>query len=141
VIQIYALKDPDSLLIKYIGKTQNGKYGRMSTHFNDKTNKEKYDWLMALKKENKEPIFEILCDCSEENWEELEMYHIEKALKNGAVLFNKTNGGLNKKQRKTYRIAISIDADTLAKSRKKANQTGHASVGSYLRGLLLKDVL
>ena len=141
MIQIYALKEPESLSIKYIGNTKNGKYGKVQTHFNDKSNKEKYDWLMSLKKEGKEPIFEILCDCSEDNWEEMETYHIEKAKKSGCILFNKTNGGLNKKNRLTYRIAISIDADTLAKARKKAKQSGHSSVGSFLRGLLLKEVL
>ncbi len=77
---IYALKDPASLEVRYIGKANNPK-SRYSRHINDAKNKPKCHrlcWIKGLLDNNKAPILEILEECDELIWGERENFWISK---------------------------------------------------------------
>lgn len=79
-IYIYSLKDPFSNEIKYIGKSNNPKR-RYHGHIQDvrrgfKT--KKTNWLRKLIRMNSKPILEIIEVCNSNNWEEREIYWINK---------------------------------------------------------------
>jgi len=60
---IYALRDPDTNEIRYVGATTHGK-SRMLQHLQLKTSKIERplsDWLILLRQKGKEPRFEVLC--------------------------------------------------------------------------------
>jgi len=69
--------DPDTLEIRYIGKTGNIK-NRYSSHIsNAKRLKSRLaNWIKYLAKSNKLPIIDIIEECIEESWEQREIYWI-----------------------------------------------------------------
>lgn len=76
--KIYALKHPDTLEIKYIGKTVQLLKYRLSGHISrSKRSRTAYVncWIYSLLQEGKKPIIELIEEC-EENWEEREQYWI-----------------------------------------------------------------
>jgi len=93
---IYALKCPNNKEIKYIGATSNVDR-RYSQHLKYKKNCEKSKWISSLLSENKRPFIEIIEECEYEEAKKREAFHIEKALLDGAVLYNKKAGGAIKK--------------------------------------------
>jgi len=79
-IYIYSLTDPISNDIKYIGKSNNPKV-RYYNHLYDakrdiKT--KKTNWIRKLIKSNEKPILDIIEVCNSDNWEEREIYWIDK---------------------------------------------------------------
>lgn len=79
-IYIYALKDPDSKNIRYVGKTVN-LIKRFRRHLrNGKDITHKYHsaiWIRSLLNNNKIPEISIIEEVSENNWEEREIYWIK----------------------------------------------------------------
>jgi hypothetical protein len=73
---IYCLKDPRDKQIKYIGKTVQPKYKRLSAHYRDKKPSRKKSWIDCLRKKNLKPILEIIEWCEDHNWQEKEKYWI-----------------------------------------------------------------
>lgn len=142
-VYIYALIDPNTNEIRYIGKTKY-KAQRKAYHNYDKSNKAKAEWINQLKIENKKPVFEILEECNESNWEKKEMLHISKAIKDGFKLLNISKGGLNRRERKdtehlNHRIPVNIDLEGLNKAKVNARKKGFGTVSSYVRFLILND--
>lgn len=77
---IYCLKDPTDFSLKYVGKSNNP-YKRYYGHIGDvkkgyKT--KKCNWIRKLLKNNLRPILEILEECGLDNWEQREIFWIEK---------------------------------------------------------------
>lgn len=89
---IYALKDPRTEIIRYIGKA-NDPSKRYSNHINqcrDK-NTHKRNWINNLRIEKLKPILEILEEVPIEKWKEYEKKYIKKYI--GNDLMNYTEGG------------------------------------------------
>lgn len=79
MIKIYSLNDPDTLEIKYIGKTVQKLEKRLSGHIT----KAKYNrtthcscWIYSLLLKNKRPIIQLIEECLEDVWVEREQYWI-----------------------------------------------------------------
>lgn len=92
-VNIYSLSVPDTLEIKYIGRTKNSLKKRLSGHIASAKKKvfktRKDNWLLNLLKENKKPIISLLTII--EGWEESYLYEqnlIKEYLDKGYVLYN-----------------------------------------------------
>lgn len=91
---IYALKDPNTNNVRYIGKA-NDPYVRFRHHLikcRDK-NTHKRNWINKLKDDNLKPILEILDEVPIDNWQKYEKMYIKKYLNDGCDLMNYTDGG------------------------------------------------
>lgn len=91
---IYGLYDPRKKdLIRYVGKTTMSLKKRLQGHIDESRNiksptYKKY-WIQSLLKENIRPEIKIIEECSEEIWQEREIYWISQFTK----LTNTTIGG------------------------------------------------
>ena len=93
MVFIYALIDPFTFRIRYIGKTDNLKR-RLANQLNETSNTYRCHWLQSLKSKGKKPIQAVLQEVSEsENWQEIEKKWIRIAKKYGWPLVNCTDGG------------------------------------------------
>lgn len=93
-IFIYALQNPVTEEIRYIGKTKNPKmrfHNHMNKRHNEKTHKT--NWIESLKKQNIRPIMIIIDEVSEEDWKFWERYWISQFITWGFSLVNHTSGG------------------------------------------------
>lgn len=96
VCNIYTLSDPDSGMIRYVGKTIMSLNRRLSNHLSLQSLKDKNHknyWIKKLIKEDKKPIIELLERVELVNWEESEIYWISQIKSWGFNLTNSTNGG------------------------------------------------
>ena len=79
-VKIYVLKHPDTLEVKYVGKTVRKLSKRLGNHVanakGNKHNKHLSNWILSILKENKRPIIELIEECNHSNWEEREKYWI-----------------------------------------------------------------
>jgi hypothetical protein len=95
-VNIYLMKDPDDLTIKYVGKTKETLFKRLQGHISyalrKKHLKGKHDWLRKLYYNNQLPIIELIEECEESVWREREIYWIDFYSVNNN-LFNRTSGG------------------------------------------------
>jgi group I intron endonuclease len=92
---IYTLSDPNTGLIRYIGKTNNIK-NRLRRHLNNSSLSEstkKNNWIISLLKNNQLPIIEVLEEVSSEDIDFYEMFYISLFKSWGFELLNGTNGG------------------------------------------------
>jgi len=93
---IYALSDPDSGEVKYIGQTSKTLNERMRIHLKDarsKKNNKRTAWIKSIVKRGKIPSIEIIDEVSEDSWQFWEMYWIEQFKVWGFNLKNGTAGG------------------------------------------------
>lgn len=123
---IYALKDPESLEVFYIGKTCFLKE-RLCGHVNGPASKEKAVWIENIKSKGLRPIIEVLEVCDKLNWREREVYHIEEGFRVGLPLSNKmakANGRemIGDGTRKTE--VVKIDKHVMDKVREFCKMTG-----------------
>jgi hypothetical protein len=90
-IRIYALIDPQTNEVRYVGKTKRALRIRLRAHINDnpKHNTHKFNWIKKLKSQGFEPIIIELEVCNENNWIEREKYWIRQYCN----LTNMTTGG------------------------------------------------
>jgi len=91
---IYALKDPRTNIIRYVGKA-NDPYVRYRHHLikcRDK-NTHKRNWINNLRNQNLKPILEILEEVPIDKWKEYEKMYIKKYSDEGCDLMNYTDGG------------------------------------------------
>jgi len=91
---IYALKDPRTNKIRYIGKANNPNE-RYSNHINkcrDK-NTHKRNWINNLREEKLRPVLEILEEVPIDKWIEYEKMYIKKYANEDCELLNYTEGG------------------------------------------------
>lgn len=93
-IFIYALQNPVTEEIRYIGKTKNPKmrfHNHMNKRHNEKTHKT--NWIESLKKQKIRPIMIIIDEVSEEDWKFWERFWIQQFKCWGFELVNHTSGG------------------------------------------------
>ena len=92
-VKIYVLKHPDTLEIRYVGKTVRSLSRRLGNHIanakGNKHNKHLSNWIMSILKERKRPIIELIEECDNSVWEEREKYWISQYNN----LINLTEGG------------------------------------------------
>ncbi len=95
IVYIYGLWDCRDGRLRYIGKTVNLK-ARLHRHCVD------YDrgkithsstWVKGLLNDGLEPMMEVLEECNESNWQEVERDWISKARELGLELVNMVDGG------------------------------------------------
>ena len=91
---IYTLSDPKTGLVRYIGKT---KYinKRLYQHLRDcnKSNNHKNFWIRSLLNENLMPIFDLIDEVEENEWQYWESFWICQFKSWGFKLTNSTDGG------------------------------------------------
>ena len=92
-VHIYTLKHPDTLEVRYVGKTVRSLSRRLGNHIanakGNKHNKHLSNWILNILKENKKPIIELLETCQSDIWQEREQYWISQF----PNLINLTAGG------------------------------------------------
>lgn len=92
-VKIYALKHPDTLEIRYVGKTVRSLSRRLGNHIanakGNKHNKHLSNWILKLLKDGKRPIIELIEEIPYLNWQEREKYWIKQY----DNLINLTDGG------------------------------------------------
>lgn len=79
-VKIYVLKHPDTLEIRYVGKTVAKLSKRLSNHIINakvtKHNKHLSNWILKILEEGKKPIIELIEECENSVWQEREKYWI-----------------------------------------------------------------
>lgn len=96
-IYIYGLFDPRNYSLRYIGKSNNPDL-RLKCHLSEvkhgrSGNTHKDNWIKQLLAEGLEPSIEILEECDEDNWQEIEKAWIEECREKGLYLTNIADGG------------------------------------------------
>ena len=92
-VRIYVLKHPDTLEVRYVGKTVRSLSRRLGNHIanakGNKHNKHLSNWIINILNNNKRPIIELLEECDYSVWQEREQYWISQF----PNLINLTIGG------------------------------------------------
>ena len=92
-VKIYVLKHPDTLEVRYVGKTVRSLSRRLGNHIanakGNKHNKHLSNWIINILNKNKRPIIELLEECDYSVWQEREQYWISQF----PNLINLTKGG------------------------------------------------
>lgn len=94
-VYIYGLFDPRNLELRYIGRAKNPQ-NRFYRHIHEarkSTATHKSAWIRGLLNDNLKPAIEILEECTEDNWQEIEQAWIAEAKEKGANILNETLGG------------------------------------------------
>lgn len=92
---IYALSDPRSGAIRYVGKTDNLKR-RLKSHMNNAGSTHVARWIQSLKKAGVSPVMKVLetiYDPEELYWQQCERLWIKVLSENGCNLTNLDSGG------------------------------------------------
>jgi group I intron endonuclease len=91
---IYALLDPLTREVRYIGKADNPK-ARLANHLAEanKRNNHRTRWLRSVMNHGMKPILEILDEVPQHEWPSWEAAYIEFFLEQGCKLVNGTRGG------------------------------------------------
>lgn len=89
---IYALRDPRTDDIRYIGKSLNPRE-RFVQHLRSRRNSDCARWIQSLRCEGLEPTLEILEQTTEADWQARERFRVADALANGCDLTNADGGG------------------------------------------------
>ena len=90
---IYALCDPDTSIVRYIGKSDNPQK-RYPRHLKDQKSTHKVNWINKLKSQNKKPVLKFIEKIKKPFWEETEkkwIAHYRHIY--GNKLTNTTEGG------------------------------------------------
>ena len=94
---IYVLKDPDTLEVRYVGKTAQTLICRLGGHISEAKRRgnetHKLCWINNVLNRNKLPIAEQIDECSWEDSANLEIFYIAKYKEQGCKLVNETIGG------------------------------------------------
>ena len=92
-VHIYTLKHPDTLEVRYVGKTVRSLSRRLGNHIANAKGNKHYkhlsNWILNILKENKKSIIELLETCQSDIWQEREQYWISQF----PNLINLTAGG------------------------------------------------
>ncbi|MCA9747894.1 MAG: GIY-YIG nuclease family protein [Romboutsia sp.] len=97
MICIYVLKHPETKEVKYVGKTKQKLYARLSAHkrYAKTTNKPTHttNWINKLLQNNLNPIIECIEEVYENNWQEREKFWINHYRNQNIKLTNTQDGG------------------------------------------------
>ena len=81
-VRIYVLKHPDTLEVRYVGKTVRSLSRRLGNHIanakGNKHNRHLSNWILKILSDNKRPIIELLEECEHSIWQEREKYWISQ---------------------------------------------------------------
>ena len=141
-IKIYKLIDPNSLEIRYVGKTTQPLGIRLSRHLDKskrskkKTHKE--NWICSLISNNQKPIIELIEIVSEINWQEKERFWISQFNN----LTNLTEGGEGTHgyiYSESERLDKSILMNTLIKQGKIEYKERAKKISASSKGKKLKE--
>lgn len=92
-VKIYVLKHPDTLEIRYVGKTIRSLSRRLGNHIanakGNKHNKHLSNWILKILELNRKPIIELIEECDYLVWGDREKYWISQYTN----LINLTEGG------------------------------------------------
>lgn len=93
-MEIYALTEPDSGNVRYIGKAKSA-VARLRSHLRDsrRRNTPVYTWIRKLIENGCKPGLVVLVRCHSGNWKEVERAAIAKARGENANLLNVADGG------------------------------------------------
>jgi len=95
-VYIYGLYEPGTMIIRYVGMTNNP-LRRFREHLKPylqrKSNSHLYNWINVLGKKNQKPEMRILQEVPVEEWEEAEKKTIKKEREQGSNLVNTSEGG------------------------------------------------
>lgn len=79
-VKIYVLKHPDTLEVRYVGKTVRSLSRRLGNHIaNAKGNKHNVhlsNWILKILADGKRPVIELLEECDHHIWQDREKYWI-----------------------------------------------------------------
>jgi len=91
---IYALKDPDTGEIRYVGKANNPE-ARLRNHIGKAKEEKNHraNWIKSLMARGKFPVLEIIDESPEDEWPMLEAAYIQFYTEEGCNLVNGTFGG------------------------------------------------
>jgi hypothetical protein len=89
---IYALIDPRTGLIRYVGKANDPKR-RLADHLRDTRDCHRVRWIQALVRDNLQPELTILEIVADAHWQTAEQRWIETLRAQGIPLTNATDGG------------------------------------------------
>jgi hypothetical protein len=138
MIYIYALSDPETFKIRYIGKTINIK-ARLENHIsrskNFKTSRHVCNWIKSLLNKKLKPILTVIDTTDEENWVSKEMYWIKHFKDLGLKLCNHNAGGKSNTGYKPNKATI---------KKMKAAHLGHPvenSTREKIRATLSRSVI
>lgn len=92
-VKIYTLKHPDTLEVRYVGKTVRSLSRRLGNHIDNakrsKHNKHLSNWILNILSNGKRPIIELIEEVDNSVWQERERYWITQY----PNLINLTEGG------------------------------------------------
>ena len=92
-VKIYILKHPDTLEMRYVGKTVRSLSRRLGNHIDNakrsKHNKHLSNWILNILSNGKRPIIELIEEVDNSVWQERERYWITQY----PNLINLTEGG------------------------------------------------
>lgn len=86
--KLIGIKQLNTNQIRYVGKTQNELYKRLSGHYRDKRRNYKTHWINSLKAKKQKPIIKVIENFSPENWQERKKFWISEFRKLGTQLTN-----------------------------------------------------
>jgi hypothetical protein len=93
MVNIYKILHPETLEIRYVGKTVESLKKRLEKHIYNKSNNTKIaKWLRKLISEGKKPIIELIEQCDDSVWQEREIFWISFYSKT-CNLMNTSPGG------------------------------------------------
>lgn len=124
--KIYVLKEPDSLDIRYVGKTVNSLLSRLGSHISDAKNQNinnhRVNWLRKLINGGKLPVIEEIDKCPWNESQGLETYYISYYKNLGCNLVNETEGGEGTLGNKQSQETVQKRKDSLRKELPKVYQ-------------------
>ncbi len=91
-IYIYALCEPDTEAVRYVGKSVNPRR-RLYQHVSERAKTHKAFWIRSLADRGRRPLLRVLEEVSEDDCSRREMYWIEHFRLSGSDLTNLTDGG------------------------------------------------
>jgi len=94
MVNIYKLIHPETLEVRYVGKTVESLKRRLSKHINNRMNNSKVNkWIRKLIRNKQYPIIELIEQTTDDVWIEREMYWIDYYRQKNCNLMNITPGG------------------------------------------------
>lgn len=124
-IYIYTLSHPETMEIRYVGKTNN-----LTTRYRDHLitkNKRTHtnNWIKSLQAQGLKPYIKVIEECTLDGWEEREIYWINYYKNVGYDLTNMTKGGEGSYGHKQYEVTdrIRIIRSTVHKNKTLSEET------------------